>query len=230
MTTFQTIAFILVVIWLLVVLLRFRRSSFVLIVGLTIIGLYTLVSFLAGMVTPNELGLGAPRSWLSTLGYSLAGLAVILAHSPVADWLASRWFKQPPRLEAFRGIQQSGANLLLGIVAAWLFGGVLEELIARGIVLNAIAAGLNSLIGGSVAVAVAVCIAALGAGAMHSYQGPRAMVIITQLSILFGILFVISGYNLWAVMICHGLFDTVAFIRFATRRSRYSKLDGGQVS
>ncbi len=96
--------------------------------------------------------------------------------------------------------------------------------------LNAIAAGLHSLAGGTVAVAVAVCIAALGAGAMHSYQGPRAMLIITQLSILFGVLFVVSGYNLWAVMICHGLYDTIAFIRFATRRSCYSQLDGGQVS
>jgi uncharacterized protein len=230
MTTFQTIALILVVLWLLIVLLRFRRSSFVLIVGLTIIGLYILAAFLLGNVPPTELGLGAPGSWLSTLGYSLAGLAVMLVYSPVADWLASRWFKQPPRLEAFRGTQQSGANLLLGIVAAWLFGGVLEELIARGIVLNAVAAGLHSLPGGLFAVAVAVCTAALGAGAMHSYQGPRAMVIITQLSILFGILFVVSGYNLWAVMICHGLYDTIAFIRFATRRSRYSQLDGGQVS
>jgi membrane protease YdiL (CAAX protease family) len=73
---------------------------------------------------------------------------------------------------------------------------------------------------------VAVCIAALGAGVMHLYQGPRAVVIMTQLSVLFGVLFVISGYNLWAVMVCHGLYDTIAFVRFAYKKSKYSDLDG----
>jgi len=39
------------------------------------------------------------------------------------------------------------------------------------------------------------------------------------------LLFVISGHNLWTVILCHGLYDTIAFIRFATGKSRYSKLD-----
>jgi hypothetical protein len=47
-------------------------------------------------------------------------------------------------------------------------------------------------------------------------------VIITQLSSLFGLLMVVSGYNLWAVIIGHCLYDTVAFIRFANGKSRYS--------
>lgn len=72
---------------------------------------------------------------------------------------------------------------------------------------------------------VAVCTAALGAGVMHAYQGLRAVVIITQLSVLFGVLFVVSGYNLWAVILCHGLDDTIAFVRFAHKQSAYSKLE-----
>ena len=76
-----------------------------------------------------------------------------------------------------------------------------------------------------IAAAVGVCIAALGAGAMHFYQGPHAMLIIAQLSVQFGIMFVVNGYNLWAVMLCHGMYDTIAFIRFARRKSKYSDLD-----
>jgi len=60
---------------------------------------------------------------------------------------------------------------------------------------------------------------------IHLYQGPRAAFIVTQLSVLFGTLFVLAGYNLWAVILCHGLYDTIAFIRFANKQSRYSKLD-----
>src|SRR5262249_61568746 len=79
---------------------------------------------------------------------------------------------------------------------------------------------------GPIATGVAVSIAASGAGLIHLYQGPRGVVITTQLSFLFGVLFVVSGYNLWAVMLCHGLYDTVAFVRFANKKSKYSNLEG----
>ena len=55
--------------------------------------------------------------------------------------------------------------------------------------------------------------------------GPRAVAIITQLSVLFGILFVISGNDLWPVIFCHGLYDTIAFVRFANKQSKYSNLE-----
>jgi membrane protease YdiL (CAAX protease family) len=226
MTTFQQTALILTVIWLVLVVVRFRRSIIVLITGLFVIGLYTLGAFAFGKVTLDALGLGFAHSWLSTIGFALGGLAVLLACSPLADRLASRWFAKPPTLGTFRGIQQSKARLIAGIVSAWVLGGILEELVARGIVLKSVESLLSVWINPPVAAGVAILIAALGAGLMHLYQGPRAVVIITQLSFLFGVLFVVSGYNLWAVMICHGLYDTIAFIRFATKKSKYSNLDG----
>jgi len=76
-----------------------------------------------------------------------------------------------------------------------------------------------------VCIVAGVCVAALGAGIVHLYQGLRAAIIITQLSIVFGVLFVLSGYNLWTVVLCHGLYDTIAFIRFASGKSKYAKLE-----
>jgi CAAX protease family protein len=229
MTTFRLIALFLTAIWLVLVVLRFRRSSMVLLGGLFVIGAYTLVALAVGQVKLEQLGLGRP-GWLPTLGFALAGLAVMLVYSPLADRLAARVFASPPTLEAFRGIQQSRGRLIAGIAAAWLLGGILEELIARGIVLGSIRSFLAPWLIAPVAAGVAVCIAASGAGAMHLYQGPRAMLIITQLSVLLGILFVVSGYNLWAVMVCHGLYDTIAFVRFANRKSKYSDLEMTQPS
>lgn len=223
MTTFQQIAILLTGFWLVLVVVRFRRSSMVLIGGLFGIGAYTLVALAVGQVTLEQLGLGR-FGWLPTLGFALAGLAVMLVYSPLADRLAARVFASPPTLEAFRGIQQSRGRLIAGIAAAWVLGGILEELIARGIVLGSIRSFLAPWLIAPVAAGVAVCIAALGAGAMHLYQGSRALLIITQLSILLGVLFVVSGYNLWAVMLCHSLYDTIAFVRFANRKSRYSNL------
>jgi membrane protease YdiL (CAAX protease family) len=224
MRPFQLTAVILTTIWLMLVVIRSRRPGIVLIGGLLAIGLYTLVTIIIGKITLEELGLGLPIDWLRTIGFALAGLAVILAYSPLADRLATAWFKEPPTLETFGAIQQSSGKLVAGITAAWALGGILEELVARGIVLRSVESLCSRWVSEPIAAAVAILVAAAGAGLMHSYQGQRAMVIIAQISALFGILFVASGHNLWAVMLCHGLYDSIAFVRFATKKSKYSKV------
>jgi membrane protease YdiL (CAAX protease family) len=150
----------------------------------------------------------------------------MFAYSPLLDRLASRVFAAPPTLGAFRSIQKSLWALLGGIAVAWLLGGFLEELVFRGVVLGAVQSGAAPFAPPPVAVGGAILAAAVGAGIIHWYQGSRAMLIITQLSALFGLLFVLSGYNLWTVVLCHGSYDTIAFIRFARGKSRYAKLDG----
>ena len=230
MTTFQITAILLTVIWLVMVGVRFRHSNNVVISGLLAIGLYTLVTFAYGKVTLNELGLDIPKSWLPTIGFALAWLGIMVAFSPLADWLATRWFSKPPTLESFRVIQQSKSKLIAGIIVAWVLGGILEELIFRGIVLRSVESLLAAWLIEPIAAGVALCIAASGASVIHFYQGARATVIITLLSVLFGVLYVASGYNLWAVMICHGLYDTIAFIRFANKKSKYSDIIGDETS
>jgi membrane protease YdiL (CAAX protease family) len=172
----------------------------------------------------QRFGLSMSVSWWSTIAFALAWLALMLAYSPVADKLATRLVAVPPALEAFRGLQQSRAKLIAGILLAWIFGGFLEELVFRGIILQWIQAKLSAGLVAPLATGIAVFAAAIGAGFIHLYQRLRAAIIVTQLSILFGLLFIVSGRNLWAAILCHGLYDTVAFIRFATGKSRYSRL------
>lgn len=169
-------------------------------------------------------GLDWPSSWLWTIGLAFVWLMLMLAYSPIADVIASRLVAKPPTLTAFKGLQQSMLKLVLGIVVAWILGGFLEELIARGVILQGIEALLADGLGRPLAATAGILVAAVIAGVAHLYQGRRAMIIITQLSVLFGILFVVSGYNLWSVILCHGLYDTVAFIRFARGKSKYAKL------
>jgi hypothetical protein len=49
------------------------------------------------------------------------------------------------------------------------------------------------------------------------------MVIIMQLSVLFGVLFVVSGHNICAAILCHGSCAAIAFVRLASGKSRYVK-------
>lgn len=226
MTRFQLNADIFAALWLAAVSLRFRRSRLVLTGGLCALGGYALFALATGQISAASLGLSSDVSWLRTGALAVLWLALMLAFSPLADRIASHWIKAPPTLGAFRALQQSRARLLIGIVIAWALGGVLEELVFRGVILRSFWTLASTWLPQPASAGCAVAIAAGGAGVLHLYQGPRAALIITQLSILFGLLFVLSGANLWSVMFCHGLYDTIAFVRFANRQSKYSKLDG----
>jgi len=227
LTDFQLTAVALIAIWLTLVAIRFRRSTIVLTGGMFVVGLYTMIALIDHRLTTRALGLSASASWPSTIAFAAGWLALMLAYSPVADRIATRWVAKPPDLRTFSMLQQSTLKLLIGIVVAWLLGGFLEELIFRGILLQSIEALIAPRFAMPLAAAVAIVVAAIGAGVIHLYQGLRAAIIITQLSMLFGLLFVVSGHNLWAVIICHGLYDTIAFVRFATKKSRYSQVDAG---
>ena len=69
---------------------------------------------------------------------------------------------------------------------------------------------------------LAIAGAAAGAGIVHLYQGPRGALIVAQLSVLFGLVNVLSGHDLWSVILCHGAYDTIAFVRFARGKSKYA--------
>ena len=174
-------------------------------------------------VSSSELGLSGVEPWTATITFALARLGLVWAYSPLADRIATRLVRTPPRLDAFRILQRSRIMLILGIVVAWILGGFLEELTFRAILLRSVEIGMSALLPAAVAAGIAVVVAAAGAGAIHLYQGLRAAVIVTQLSMLFGLLFVPSGHDLWAVILCHGWYDTIAFVRFANKTSKYSR-------
>lgn len=169
------------------------------------------------------LGLQPPASWPETVLLAAGWTALMVAVSPVADRLAGLVFEDPPNLRAFDQIKQSPAKLIAGIIVAWVLGGFLEEVFLRGVILNHLAQWLAPGIGLSAAAGFAILVAAGIGGLGHLYQGRKAALIITQLSCLFGLLFVLTDFNLWAVILAHGFYDTVAFIRYARGTSRYSK-------
>jgi membrane protease YdiL (CAAX protease family) len=223
LTAFHHAVAVLMLAWLTAVGIRFRQSKPVLIGGLVAVGAAATTAMFAGTAAPAAFGLDRPRSWLLTVAGAAAWLLLMLACSPLADAFARRRFPARPDLTAFDGVRRSKAMLLAGIVVAWLLGGILEELAFRGVVLTAVEAWLSPALPRPVAAAAAILAAAAGAAVIHLYQGARAVVVIAQLSAMFGVLMAVSGHNLWAVMICHGLYDTIAIIRYATGKSRYAK-------
>jgi hypothetical protein len=155
--------------------------------------------------TLDALGLGFPALWLTTVGLAIAWLALMWAYTPVADRLATKCVVKPPNLDFFRKLQQSRFNLAIGLLLAWVIGAFAEEVALRGLVLRWIEMLASPWMAWPLPSALAVCVAAMAAGIAHLYQGLRAAIIIFQLSVMFGILFVIDSYHLWSVIFCHGL-------------------------
>jgi membrane protease YdiL (CAAX protease family) len=155
------------------------------------------------------LGLAAPTTWLHTLMYAVFWTGVLVAYSPTADWAAAKVFKAPPRLGLFLGVRDSTLKLIIAIALAWVLGAFLEEIVLRGVVVGA----LRFAVGTWPAVAAAAAIAFV----IHLYQGPRGALITAQLSLLFGVLFAASGYDLWAVILAHGFYDTIALVQLARK-------------
>lgn len=221
---FQFIAVAAMALWLVSVALWHRKSAPVLLGGLGAVAGCALAAGFAGEISWDALGLRADVPIPVTFAWALGWLAPMLALSPAADWIATRLFAAPPDLGAFRAIQESWIKLLAGILFAWVAGGLLEELALRGVFLGAIKDIAALGVGPVAATATGVIAAACAACVIHLYQGPRAALIVAQLSVLFGVLYLLSGRNLLAVMLCHGLYDTIAFTRFAMRKSKYSDL------
>jgi hypothetical protein len=69
-------------------------------------------------VSSSELSLSGVEPWTTTITFALAWLGLVWAYSPLADRIATRLVRTPPRLDAFRILQRSRIMLILGIVVA----------------------------------------------------------------------------------------------------------------
>ena len=63
----------------------------------------------------------------------------------------------------------------------------------------------------------------------HAYQGPTGILITGILGLVFAVLFVASGRNLWINVIAHGVYDTGSFLLVLTSYDRVLAAIGHRV-
>ena len=151
--------------------------------------------------------LSRPASWSGTLGMALAAtvaiVAVMLAGSIVAG---AAGFQAPDTQDVMGMVRQSPLHLLVWIaVVAWGSAAFGEELLWRGFLMDRLAR-LPGLRGRAVAV---VAIQAVLFGLPHLYQGWSGVVVTGIIGLILGWMRLRTGGNLWALVIAHGLVDTI---------------------
>jgi membrane protease YdiL (CAAX protease family) len=153
-----------------------------------------------------DIGLKRPASWMRTFMIGI-GLAAIVF---IAMYLSEKaGFRRD--LSKFKDVQGNLELAVLGVFYALIGAGFYEEFTFRGFLMQ----GLAMLLGGSRVAWIVACVVQ-GAlfGLAHAYQNPLGIAITGMLGVLMGLLVLVSGRNLWLVIIGHGLFDASRFILF----------------
>jgi len=155
-------------------------------------------------------GLKRPSSWRRTLVLALLGTVVLQVGSEfVVQPLAQRIWHQPEQVSSLLSSGMSTKKALLSLGIVWTFAAFGEELGYRGYLLTR-AADLGNR--SQVAYVIAmVCVAVLF-GFGHYYKGPAGVLDSTYSGLVLGTIYLLSGRNLWAPILAHGLSDTFAVL------------------
>jgi len=158
----------------------------------------------------KAMGLSWPVSWRKTILIGLIAAAVrILLSSFVVDPITAHFW--PPAV-APGGMNEIAHNLpvalkWLGLV--WTFAASGEEISYRGYLLNR-AADLGNK--SRAAYWIAVLFSAVLFGYGHYYKGPAGILDSGMAGVVLGAAYLLSGRNLWACILAHGLIDTVGVV------------------
>ncbi len=156
----------------------------------------------------TEVGMARPKSWPFTILLGFAGwfgtsLIIGLFILPILESIAA-----PPNLQAFDAIRGNlGIFLMLLLPVGWGTAAFGEEMLFRGLLMNRLAElmGRSSFAWGAALVLQAVIF-----GSMHMYQGLPGALLTGSVGFVIGAWYLLTGRNLWIVILVHGLIDTVS--------------------
>jgi membrane protease YdiL (CAAX protease family) len=156
-------------------------------------------------------GLTCPSSWWKTVILAVAAAAVLqLGSELVVGPLASRIWPGPQHVSNTLASAALGwRQALITLLIIWTFAAFGEELSYRGYLLTRAA----DIFGRSkAAYFLAMILVAVLFGFAHYYKGPAGVLDSTYSALVLGCAYLLSGRNLWAPILAHGISDTFAVL------------------
>jgi membrane protease YdiL (CAAX protease family) len=158
----------------------------------------------------RQIGLGRPASWRRTI---LTGVGIFLPWSALDWWvvipLVQRITGQSIDLSEFASVRGNLGALLFWVLLSWTLAAFGEEMVWRGYLLNRLADLLGRSRAGWV---LSLIVMGLLFGWGHNYQGSAGLLLNIYDGLVFGVLYLASGRNLWLAVIEHGLGNTLGFV------------------
>ncbi len=155
-------------------------------------------------------GLGQPPSWLRTILIAVAAAALrIVLGEYVIEPITSHFWPPPIAPAMADEIQGNALAALLALLLVWTFAAFGEELSYRGYLLSRVATACGE---STAALWIGVILSAILFGFGHYYKGPSGIVDSGVAGLILGAAYMLSGRNLWAAVLAHGLIDTVGVV------------------
>ena len=154
-------------------------------------------------------GLKRPESWWKTLAWAIAAAAILqLGGELLVLPVASRIWPEPEHVsQVVESVRLGWPQLLKSLVIVWTLAAFGEELSYRGYLLTRVA----DIFGRSkIGYVVGVILIGFLFGFAHYYKGMAGVMDSTYSGLVYGGVFIISGRNLWAAILAHGISDTFA--------------------
>jgi uncharacterized protein len=156
-------------------------------------------------------GLRHPNSWWKTVALALGAAAALqLGSELVVGPLTRHIWPEPQHVSHV--IASSGLGwrqALTTLVIIWTFAAFGEELSYRGYLLTRAA---DIFARSNAAYFIAMILVAILFGLGHFYKGPAGVIDSTYSGIVLGCAYLLSGRNLWAAILAHGISDTFALL------------------
>jgi len=155
-----------------------------------------------------QMGFTRPENWAVTLLLGLllgSGLSVfsIMLVEPLVEKIT----KQPHDVSVVENVRNNWKALLSWLVLIWVVVAFVEETLYRGFLMTEMIQLLGT---SSLALVLNLLISSVIFGVSHYYQGPSGIWSAAIIGGLMGVIFILSGYNLWLPILVHGFIDTVA--------------------
>lgn len=186
----------------------YSPGFWLLIANATFISAIFLISKKATGWSWRKLGLARPVNWWTPVVASiLLFIAIVLVSEFLRPFLMS--FGNELNIDHLLVINKNLPVLILALILVWVKGAILEELIFRAFLINA----LDIILGrNGYSVWVSVGISSLIFGLMHAWQGPGGIMFTAIIGLFFGITYILNGRRIWSIIFIHGIVDTISMI------------------
>jgi len=125
------------------------------------------------------------------------------------DPLAERLTGVRQDLSNFHGIHGNVLELMRYLIIVWTLAAFGEEFVCRGYLLNRIAGLWGDSHG---ALWMGIGFSSMLWTLVHVYQGVTGVILVAVHGFVFGLLYVLTGRNLWTTIFAHGVYDTTALL------------------
>jgi len=159
-----------------------------------------------------DIGLARPKSWLRTVllgfGAAIVVIVMMLVVSNIALNLPGAEVAEAD-MSRFNPLEGNLPLLLTSVLLAWTAVAFGEEMMYRAFLINQLGVLFQSE---RLRWVLSLIFSSVIFGIVHFYQGPLGILNTFIIGLLFGVIYLRSGRNLWVTIIAHGLVNTLAFV------------------